>query len=94
MPAVNLVEDEEDDWHSLQLHGVQFEDYTTCNGALEMYGIQSVDQLLDHLTTAKEDEVAEHKAAFFDTLKGLEAARKYMCHFDTKNSIIMHRGDL
>jgi hypothetical protein len=30
--AVKLTEDEEDDWHSLQCLGVQFEDYPTCNG--------------------------------------------------------------
>jgi hypothetical protein len=79
MPAVKLVEHEEDDWHSLQPHGVQFEDYTTCDSAVEVCGFQTVNQVLDHhLTRAEEDEVAERKAAFFDTLKGLEAARKYV----------------
>jgi hypothetical protein len=34
----------------------------------------------------KGDEVAEHKATFLDTLKGLEAARMYICQFDTKNN--------
>jgi hypothetical protein len=33
------------------------------------------------------EEVAEHKATFLDALKGLEAARKHMCQFDTKNNI-------
>jgi hypothetical protein len=37
----------------------------------------------------EEEEVAEHKALFLDALKRLEAARKYMCQFDTKNSIIV-----
>jgi hypothetical protein len=47
-----------------------------------------VDQVLDqHLTRAEKEEVAEHKATFFNALKGLEAARKYICQFDTKNSI-------
>jgi hypothetical protein len=38
--------------------------------------------------TRPEEEVAEHKATFLDALKGLEAARKYMWQFDTKNNII------
>jgi hypothetical protein len=56
----------------------QFEDYTTCDSALKVCGIQSVDQVLDqHLTRPKrEEEVAEHTAAFSDALKGLEAVRK------------------
>jgi hypothetical protein len=41
------------------------------------------------LTRAEEEEVAEHKATFFDALKGLEAARKYLCQSHTKNSIIV-----
>jgi hypothetical protein len=31
---VKLSEDEEDDRHSWQHHGMQFEDYTTCERAL------------------------------------------------------------
>jgi hypothetical protein len=38
---------------------------------------------------ARKEEVAEHKVAFLDAWKGLEAARKYMCQFDTKNNIIV-----
>jgi hypothetical protein len=38
--AVKFTENEEDDCHSLPL-GVQFEDYTTCNNALEVCGIQN-----------------------------------------------------
>jgi hypothetical protein len=34
-------------------------------------------------------EVAEHKAAFLDAPKGLEAASKCMCQFDTENNIIV-----
>jgi hypothetical protein len=45
--AVKLNEDEEDDWHSLQSPGVQFEDYTTCDSALEVCGIMSADHMLD-----------------------------------------------
>jgi hypothetical protein len=38
----------------------------------------------------EEEEVAEHKATFLDALKGLEAARKYICQFDTeKYNIVM-----
>jgi hypothetical protein len=63
---------------------VQFEDYTTCNSALEVCGIQSVNQVLDqHLARAEEEpeeeeEVAEQKAALLDAQKGLEAGRKYV----------------
>jgi hypothetical protein len=89
--AVKLCEDEEDDWHSLQPLGVQFEDYTTCDSALEVCGVQSVDHMLDqHLTRREEpeeeEEIAEHKATFLDALK---AARKCRCQFDTENSIIV-----
>jgi hypothetical protein len=63
---------------------VQFEDCTTCDGALEVCGIQSiqsVDQVLDqHLTRQggkpeeeEEEEVVEHKVTVLDALKGLEA---------------------
>jgi hypothetical protein len=75
--AMKLYEDDEDDWHTLQLLGRQFQDYTTC---VEVCGIQSVDQVLDqHLTRPEvEEEVAEYKATFLDALKGLQAARQYM----------------
>jgi hypothetical protein len=33
------------------------------------------------------DHAFEEEATFLDTLQGLEAARKYMCQFDTENSI-------
>jgi hypothetical protein len=89
--AVKLKEDEEDDWNSLQPPGVQSEDYPTRDSALEVCGVQSVDQVLDqHLTRAEEEEeVAEYKGTFLDALKTLEAARKYMCQFDTENNIIV-----
>jgi hypothetical protein len=89
--AVKLTEDE-DDPHSLHLLGVQFEDYT-CDSTPEFCGIQSVDQVLDQQLTRSEEEpegdkeVAEHKATFLDALKGLEAARKYIHQFHTKNNI-------
>jgi hypothetical protein len=37
----------------------------------------------------EEEKVAEHKVTFVDTLKGMEAARKYIHHFGTKNNIIV-----
>jgi hypothetical protein len=54
--AVKFTEDEENGWHSLQPLGVQFEDCTTCDNAREVYGIQTVDQVLDqHLTRRKRE---------------------------------------
>jgi hypothetical protein len=43
--AVKLSEDEEDGWYNLQLPGVQFHYYTTCDSVLEASGIQSVNQV-------------------------------------------------
>jgi hypothetical protein len=69
---------------------VQVEDYTTHVIALQVCGIWTVDQVLgQHLTKQEEEEVAELKATFLDTLKGLQAARKYMCQFDTENNIVI-----
>jgi hypothetical protein len=45
--AVKLSEDEDDDWHSSKLRGVQFEHYTACDSAHEVCEIQSIDQVLD-----------------------------------------------
>jgi hypothetical protein len=89
--AVKLTEDKENDWHSLQHLSVQSEDCSTCASALKVCGVQSDDQVLEqHLIKPEEpeeeSEVAEHKATFLDTLKGLEAARKYVCQFDTTNN--------
>jgi hypothetical protein len=47
-----------------------------------------------HLTKSeerpeKEEEVAEHKATSLDALKRLEATKKYICQFYTKNNIIV-----
>jgi hypothetical protein len=35
----------------------------------------------------QEEEVAEDKTRFFNSMKGPEAARKYMCQFVTKDNI-------
>jgi hypothetical protein len=45
--AVRLSEDEEDDWYSLQPLGMQSEDCTTCDSALEICGILTVSQVSD-----------------------------------------------
>jgi hypothetical protein len=52
---------------------VLFEDCTTCDSALEVCGIQSIDKVLNqHLTRPEEEEeIAEHKATFLAPLKGL-----------------------
>jgi hypothetical protein len=42
------------------------------------------------LTRSEEaEEVAEHKITFLDAQRKLEAARKYICHFDPENNIIL-----
>jgi hypothetical protein len=71
----------------LQPLAVQIEVYTTCDDALEVYGIQGVDQVLDkYLTRPEGGGVAEHKATFFNALK---AARKYMCQIDNNNNTVV-----
>jgi hypothetical protein len=93
--AVKLSADEEGDWHSLQPLGVQSEDHPTCDSALEVCGVKSVNQVLHkHLPRREEEpeeeeDVAEHKATFLDALKGLEAAREYKCQFYTEKNIIV-----
>jgi hypothetical protein len=80
---------------SLQPLGVHSEDYTTCDRALKVCGVWSGEQVLDqHLINPEKNQkwkrkFAENKATFLDALKGLEAARKYVCQFDTKNSITL-----
>jgi hypothetical protein len=63
-----------------------------CDSALGVCEVQSVDQVLDQKLTRPEkelkEEVAEEKT-LLDSIKELEAARKYMCLFDTKNNIIL-----
>jgi hypothetical protein len=60
--AVKLGEDEEDDSHSLQPLGVQFEDCRRCDIALEVCGILSVSQVLDqHLTMSEEEPEGKRK---------------------------------
>jgi membrane-associated HD superfamily phosphohydrolase len=59
-----------------------FEDYTTCNSALEVCRNHLVDQVLDRqlnrskLTGEEEEEISENKETFLDTLKKPAAARK------------------
>jgi hypothetical protein len=67
----------------------------TCDSDFEVCGVWSVNQVLrQHLSRPEEEpeqeeEVAEHKATLFDALKGMEAARKCIYQFDTKNNIIV-----
>jgi hypothetical protein len=43
--AMKLGEDEEDGWYNLQPLGVPFHYYIICDSALEISGIQSVNQV-------------------------------------------------
>jgi ADP-glucose pyrophosphorylase len=67
--ALEFSEDKEDDWYSiLRTLGVWSEDYSVYDRALKIFGIRSVDQVLDqHLTRPEEEpkedkKTAEHKA--------------------------------
>jgi len=59
-----------------------FEDYTTCNGVLEVCRNHPVDQVLDRqlnrskLTGEEEEEISENKETFLDTLKKPAAAAR------------------
>jgi hypothetical protein len=54
--SADILAKDENDWHSLQTFGVLSRDYTTCDSALEVCGIQNVDQVLDQqLTRPKEN---------------------------------------
>lgn len=41
-------------------HGLQFEDYTTCESALEVWGIKNVNQMSDHHLTRPEEQQQQH----------------------------------
>jgi uncharacterized protein YciW len=58
---VKLTEDEEDDWHSLHPPGVQSEDYTTWDSALDVCEVWSVDQVSDHYLTRPEEETEKEE---------------------------------
>lgn len=94
--SVKFTEDKESDWHTVQLLGVQTESQTTCDSAVQVFGVHTVDQVLDQQLTGpeeeleqKEEEVAEDNVTFLDALKGLEVVRTYMCQFDIEDSIIV-----
>jgi hypothetical protein len=67
----------------------------TCDNALEVCGIQSVNQVLNQQLTRpeeeleEEEEIAEHKPTFLNAFKRLEASRKYLWQFDTQNNNIV-----
>jgi hypothetical protein len=56
---MKLNEDEEDDSFNLQPLGVKYRDCTTCYSILEVYGIQSIAQVLDQQLTRPEEEEEE-----------------------------------
>ena len=59
-----------------------FEDYTTCNNALEVCRNHPAEQVLDRqlnrsrLTGEEEEDISDNKETFLDTLKKPAAARK------------------
>jgi hypothetical protein len=74
------------------LFGVKSEGYPTCHSIPEICGARNVSQVLDqHLTRPGKNQKRKMKLQNIklDALRGLEAARKYICQFDTKNSIIV-----
>jgi hypothetical protein len=54
--ALQLSEDERDDWHSLQPLGVQSEYYPTCGSDLKVCVVQNVNQVLDQYLTRPEEK--------------------------------------
>jgi hypothetical protein len=95
--ALTCNEDEENEWHSVQYLGVQFEDSMTCDSAVEVCGVQNVHQVLDQQLTRQEkesevkekEEVAEDTTTLLGILKALELARQYMFQFDWEDSTII-----
>jgi hypothetical protein len=59
--AVKLTEDEEDDCYILQPLGMQSEDYPTCDSALEVCGVWSVNHVLDQYLTRPEEKPEEEE---------------------------------
>jgi hypothetical protein len=87
--AVILAVDE-NEWHSLQPSGMQSEDNTTRDSALEVCRIKSVDQVFYQQLTmpeeeSEDDKISEHKAVFLAAMIEMEAAKKYMYQCDTEN---------
>ena len=77
--------EDEYDWHSLQQIGVQFQDYRTCDSAVEVCGVQSGHHVLDRQFNrpqeeSEEAEVSEDKGTILDALKALELATQYVHH--------------
>ena len=67
---VKLTEDEESDCHRVQTEG-----YTTCDSAVQVFGVHTVDWVLDQQLTRpqeeleqEEEEVAEDNVTFLDAL--------------------------
>jgi len=66
---------------------------TTCDSALDICAVYSVDHVLDQQLTRPEEpekeevKVAEGQETVWKALKGLEASGKYRCHFNIKDTI-------
>jgi hypothetical protein len=52
--ALKHSEDEENEWHNLEPLGLWLVDCTTCNSAVRVCGVDSVNHLLDHQLTRLE----------------------------------------
>jgi hypothetical protein len=94
---MTLIEDVKYDWHSSQPHRVQFEDYMTCESAVEVCGPQSIDQVLGPAVDQdgrRTEEEEEEEEAFLDAMTALEMARQYMFQFDMQNNIIIQCNKL
>jgi hypothetical protein len=91
---VNLSESEENDWNSLQIYGVNFDDYVRCDSPVTVCEVQTVEQIISEQLhyqeeeLEEEDEVEEEKIAFIDALKGLDTVKKYICKFDNENNVV------
>ena len=65
---------------------MQFEGYKTFG---YVCGVLAVKQVLDQQLSRPEEDEAADELTFLDALKGVVVARKYMCQFDTEDSIII-----
>jgi len=53
--ALKHNEDEENEWHSLETLGFWFVDYTACDIAVRVCGVDSVNHVFDHQLTRLEE---------------------------------------
>lgn len=57
--ALKPTEDEENDWYSLQPLRVKSEGYMTCDSALKVSGVHSINQVSDQQLTSPEEPERE-----------------------------------